>query len=69
MTSVRLEPSRPTTASATSVTGIDRRQVIRNSTTSSTMPPKYPPIVPIVVPITPETIIVVSPISSEMRAP
>ena len=68
-TSTRPEPSRPTTASATSTTGIDRRVVIANSTTSSTRPPKKPPSTPSVMPIRPDVITVMIPINSEMRAP
>ena len=40
-----------------------------NSTTSSTRPPKKPPSTPSVMPIRPEVITVMTPISSEMRAP
>ena len=69
MTSVRLDPSSPTTASATSTTGIASRQVMANSTASSTRPPKNPPTTPSVIPIAPEVTTVSSPISSEIRAP
>ena len=68
-TSPRPDPSSPTTASATSTTGIDRRVVMANSTTSSTRPPKKPPSTPSVMPIRPDVITVMMPISSEMRAP
>ena len=62
-------PSRPTTASATSTTGIDSRVVMANSTTSSTRPPKKPPSTPRVMPIRPETMVTVTPIIIEMRQP
>jgi len=62
-------PSRPTTASATSTTGIESRVVMANSTASSTRPPKKPPSTPMVMPIRPETIETVTPISMEMRQP
>ena len=68
-TSPRPEPISPTTASATSTTGIDSRVVMANSTTSSTRPPKKPPSTPSVMPIRPDVITVMMPISSEMRAP
>ena len=68
-TSPRPDPISPTTASATSTTGIDNRVVMANSTTSSTRPPKNPPSTPSVMPIRPDVITVMMPISSEMRAP
>ena len=68
-TSPSPEPIRPTTASATSTTGIDSRVVMANSTTSSTRPPKKPPSTPSVMPMRPEVITVMMPINSEMRAP
>ena len=65
----RPDPISPTTASATSTTGIDSRVVMANSTASSTRPPKKPPSTPSVMPINPDVITVMMPISSEMRAP
>jgi hypothetical protein len=69
ITSIRLDPSSPTTASATSTTGIARRQVMAKSTASSTRPPKKPPSTPSVVPMMPLVTTVSRPISMEMRAP
>ena len=62
-------PKRPTTASATSTTGIDSRVVMANSTASSTRPPMKPPSTPMVMPIRPETMVTVTPIRIEMRQP
>ncbi len=67
--SVRELPSRPTTASATSTTGMESRVVMANNTASSTRPPKKPPSTPIVMPISADTIVTVTPISMEMRQP
>ena len=62
-------PSSPTTASATSTTGIDSRVVMANSTASSTRPPKKPPSTPMVMPIRADTTVTVTPIVMEMRQP